>query len=97
MTCQTHVANADQIISKAFQGRHGQAYLFNTVVNVILGSKEENRNLLSGLHKVCDVHCICCNTLLGWKYLEAFEDSQKYKVGRFILERALIAKEKQWN
>ena len=30
---------------------------------------------------------------LGWKYVEAFEESQKYKEGKFILEKAMIVKE----
>ena len=32
---------------------------------------------------------------LGWKYVEAFEESQKYKEGRFILEKAKIIKEEE--
>ncbi|RUS27605.1 hypothetical protein BC938DRAFT_483003 [Jimgerdemannia flammicorona] len=30
-TCHTHLARHEDIISKAFQGRHGRAYLFNEV------------------------------------------------------------------
>jgi hypothetical protein len=29
--CRQHVANHEDILSKAFQGRHGRAYLFNLV------------------------------------------------------------------
>lgn len=32
---------------------------------------------------------------LGWKYVEAFEESQKYKEGKFILEKAMIMKEEE--
>ena len=31
-----------------------------------------------------------CETRLGWKYVEAFEPSQKYKEGRFIVEKIKI-------
>ena len=42
---------------------------------------------------VADIYCNACDTRLGWKYVEAFEESQKYKEGRFILEKAMIIKE----
>lgn len=29
---------------------------------------------------MADLHCNCCNNLLGWKYSWAEEESQKYKV-----------------
>ena len=90
--CRTHLAAHESIISKAFQGRHGRAYLFGDVVNVNAGPKE-NRLLLTGLHVVADIYCNACETRLGWKYVEAFEESQKYKEGKFILEKAMIIKE----
>lgn len=31
--------------------------------------------------------CITCNSVLGWKYEVAYEESQKYKEGKFILEK----------
>ena len=34
---------------------------------------------------VSDITCVCGHTL-GWKYVHAEEESQKYKVGKFILE-----------
>ena len=49
--CHAHLADHKAIISKAFQGRHGRAYLFDNVINVSPGPPE-NRLLLTGLH-VC--------------------------------------------
>lgn len=34
--------------------------------------------------------------MLGWKYVEAAEDSQKYKVGKFILETNRVVKGSEW-
>jgi len=34
---RAHLANHDELISKSFQGSHGKAYLFNSVVNVKCG------------------------------------------------------------
>ena len=48
------------------------------------------RLLLTGLHVVADIYCNGCDTRLGWKYVEAFEPSQKYKEGRFIVEKIKI-------
>jgi len=91
-TCKAHLAHRDQIISKSFQGRQGRAYLFDKCVIVALGPREE-RLLMTGLHIVCDLVCIDCQTVLGWKYEEAYEESQKYKVGKFIIEKARMTKE----
>lgn len=93
--CRAHLANHDELISKSFQGSQGRAYLFNSVVNVGCGPAEE-RVLLTGLHAVADIYCECCKTTLGWKYEHAFESSQKYKEGKFIIELAHMIKENGW-
>lgn len=93
--CRAHLANHDELISKSFQGSQGRAYLFNSVVNVGCGPAEE-RVLLTGLHAVADIYCDCCKTTLGWKYEHAFESSQKYKEGKYIIELAHMIKENGW-
>lgn len=60
-------------------------------VNVTLGPVED-RMLMTGMHTVADLFCALCATPVGWQYLEAFEESQKYKEGRVILERAKLIK-----
>ncbi|XP_032517776.1 protein yippee-like isoform X1 [Danaus plexippus] len=94
--CRAHLASHDELISKSFQGSQGRAYLFNSVVNVGCGQAEE-RVLLTGLHAVADIYCECCKTMLGWKYEYAFESSQKYKEGKFIIELAHMVKENGWD
>ncbi|MBA0652002.1 hypothetical protein Gotri_017512 [Gossypium trilobum] len=74
------------------QGRNGRAFLFSHAMNITLGPKED-RHLLSGLHTVADIYCADCHQVLGWKYERAYEVSQKYKEGKFILEKAKIVKE----
>ena len=87
--CAANIADNDELVSKAFQGRHGRAYLFSNVVNVTQGPIEE-RLLITGMHTVCDIQCSVCGSVLGWKYESAFEESQKYKEGKFILEKARV-------
>eukprot|EP00976_Prorocentrum_cordatum_P065836 1178070-Prorocentrum_minimum.AAC.7 len=124
--------------SQSFHCRAGKAYLFNCVVNVSAGPKED-RLMTTGLHTVSDIFCNRCNRIVGWKYRaladidvggpidmlgiyfvcthymchitsvysttnvswtrlgrklaysktkeEAFDKTQKYKEGKFILER----------
>jgi len=87
--CGSHLALCDELVSKSFLCRHGKAYLFNTVVNVSVGHQEE-RMMTTGMHIVSDIFCNCCGQIVGWKYEAANEKMQKYKEGKFILERAKI-------
>ncbi|ORY15967.1 Yippee/Mis18, partial [Clohesyomyces aquaticus] len=99
--CLTDLIPTSSIISKGFTGRHGRAYLVappapsyglldaglpagdlpNTVTQ-----KPVPRQLVTGAHTVSDIKCRGCETVLGWKYVAAEEESQRYKVGKFILE-----------
>ncbi|KAI9855720.1 MAG: hypothetical protein M1824_005879 [Vezdaea acicularis] len=87
--CKTHLSNHDEIISRNFRGQHGKAYLFNTVVNIDQGEACE-RNMTTGKHTVRDIHCRQCKETVGWKYDKAYEPSEKYKEGKYILEEALL-------
>ena len=55
-------------------------------VNVSVGPAEDRR-LMTGLHSVCDISCKRCKTTIGWTYAKAYEPSQKYKEGKFIVEK----------
>lgn len=106
--CSTDLCFSSQIISKGFTGRHGRAYLIRgqlsptnlhthsgTLPNTCQ-SKAVPRQLVTGQHMVSDVSCSVCGTVLGWKYLEAQEESQRYKVGKFILETKRIRASVDW-
>ncbi|NXC74233.1 YPEL1 protein, partial [Anhinga anhinga] len=90
--CRAHLANHDELISKA-SGLVISPFFFR--VNVGCGPAEE-RVLLTGLHAVADIYCENCKTTLGWKYEHAFESSQKYKEGKFIIELAHMIKDNGW-
>ncbi|KAM0749235.1 yippee-like protein [Meredithblackwellia eburnea MCA 4105] len=87
--CKTHLSTAEFIESKNFNGQHGRAYLFTEVRNVVSGDPED-RPMTTGLHTVRDISCSKCKEVLGWTYDKAYEPSQQYKVGKFILEKAMI-------
>ncbi|CAI2371063.1 unnamed protein product [Moneuplotes crassus] len=91
LSCKVHLAATNCVVSKEFKGSTGTAYLIEDVINTFDGSTEE-RELMSGLHVVCDIFCVNCCNYVGWRYLKAYNEDQKYKEGKFILERALICK-----
>ncbi|KAJ4808417.1 Protein yippee-like [Rhynchospora pubera] len=61
-------------------------FLDHVIVNVTSGVRED-RMMTTGMHTVCDIFCVGCGSVVGWKYIAAHEKSQKYKEGKFILER----------
>ncbi|KAJ5668794.1 hypothetical protein N7462_009864 [Penicillium macrosclerotiorum] len=54
------------------------------------------RQLVTGAHTVSDISCAFCGSILGWKYVAAEEESQRYKVGKFILETKKITATSCW-
>ncbi|MCJ1284209.1 hypothetical protein MMC26_003540 [Xylographa opegraphella] len=89
-SCKTHLATHDAIISRNFRGQHGKAYLFASVVNIQQAEATE-RNMTTGKHIVRDISCRQCKETVGWKYDKAFEASEKYKEGKYILEAELLS------
>eukprot|EP00181_Compsopogon_caeruleus_P005276 CAMPEP_0184678432 /NCGR_PEP_ID=MMETSP0312-20130426/1174_1 /TAXON_ID=31354 /ORGANISM="Compsopogon coeruleus, Strain SAG 36.94" /LENGTH=112 /DNA_ID=CAMNT_0027127167 /DNA_START=541 /DNA_END=876 /DNA_ORIENTATION=- len=93
--CRAHLARNEDIVSKDFRGRQGRAFLFSTVVNVAMGKKED-RVLYTGLHTVADISCNVCQSVIGWKYLKAYDEAQKYKEDKYIIEKAKMVKGPEW-
>lgn len=40
-------------------------------VNVFLGPEQE-KIMMTGLHRVCDIHCKSCLKAVGWTYVSFF-------------------------
>uniref|UniRef100_A0A7N0UJ54 Protein yippee-like n=1 Tax=Kalanchoe fedtschenkoi TaxID=63787 RepID=A0A7N0UJ54_KALFE len=91
-TCRNNVALHDDVISTDFRGYHGRAYLFYRAMNITTGPNED-KQFVTGQYTVADVFCNECKETLGWKYVHASEEEQKYKEGKIILEKAKIVKE----
>lgn len=51
---------------------------------------------MTGAHVVADIRCATCGVVVGWKYVDAREQSQKYKVGKFILETERTVLVRSW-
>jgi Yippee zinc-binding/DNA-binding /Mis18, centromere assembly len=89
--CKVHLSSRAGLESKDFWAGDGRAFLYNIAINIYLGELE-SRMLRTGMHSVRDIFCKSCNHKLGWKYEWASEPEQKYKEGKFILERNHIEK-----
>ncbi|KAI0601638.1 yippee zinc-binding/DNA-binding /Mis18, centromere assembly-domain-containing protein [Biscogniauxia sp. FL1348] len=105
-TCGTDFGFCSQIVSKGFTGRYGRAYLVSApenrqqtktsdLINIKVG-KPETRLLVTGSHVVADITCAVCYAKVGWKYVDAKEESQRYKVGKFILETQRVVDFRSW-
>ena len=95
--CHTHFCDTNSVVSDQFRGAHGQAFLVNDgVVNIFFGDPDQ-RVLATGLHIVRDAYCGYCDTLVGWTYDYAHEEHERYKTGKYVLEKALIRVEQQRN
>lgn len=46
--------------------------------------------MTTGRHIVRDIACKICSETVGWTYDKAYETSEKYKEGKFILEAELL-------
>lgn len=65
-------------------------YEIKTIIDSIMPSEVQDRVMLTGRHMVRDVSCKNCDAKLGWVYEFATDETQRYKEGRVILERALV-------
>jgi hypothetical protein len=70
-------------------------YRYGVLVNIRVG-KCEHRQLTTGPHVVANISCVGCGTALGWKYVDARNPEQKYKVGKFILETDRVVRFHSW-
>lgn len=83
--CHTHLAVEEDLLSTHFNGVLGQAKLFENVTNVDY-SEKQIKAMISGSFTIQSIECKKCRKYLGWTYIRAHEESEGYKVGRFILE-----------
>ncbi|KAI5851596.1 yippee family protein [Morchella snyderi] len=96
-SCLGDLCPTSSIISKGFTGRHGRAYLLSTLPAAgITLSPPTPRPLITGMHTVSDMACAVCGEGIGWKYVSAEKEDQRYKVGKYILERERVVKVSAW-
>ncbi|SCV72535.1 BQ2448_4072 [Microbotryum intermedium] len=89
--CSAELTVQDELVSRAFSGGTGPAYLVRTTINTYIGAKA-TKQLLTGKHVVSPLYCKGCQTELGWTYHVAPDGTQKYKEHKSILEKTRIYK-----
>ncbi|KAJ9563466.1 hypothetical protein OSB04_008626 [Centaurea solstitialis] len=102
--CHNYVALHDDIISKDYVvqcmsfiivGRRGYhhriGFLFSHTMNLVAGPKEV-RQMITSWYTASDVACSDCGKVLGWQYVKAHNESQKFKESKFMLEKSKIVK-----
>jgi Yippee zinc-binding/DNA-binding /Mis18, centromere assembly len=45
---------------------------------------------------VASISCRFCGAELGWRYVSAQEEEQRYKVGKYILETKRVVRSVEW-
>ena len=45
---------------------------------------------------MADIVCNTCSTKIGWKYVDAKEEAQRYKIGKYILETERVVTFSSW-
>ncbi|KAK4436203.1 protein yippee-like [Sesamum alatum] len=90
--CRNPIALHDDLLSKSFKAKTGQAYMFGHAMNIVVGAKED-KQLMTGYYTIANIFCSKCGEEMGWTYVRAFDAREKYKEGRYIVEKAKIVKE----
>ncbi|KAL8519542.1 hypothetical protein ACS0TY_010467 [Phlomoides rotata] len=90
--CRNPIALRADILSKSFMAKSGQAYMFSHAMNIVVGAKED-RQLMTGYYTIANIFCSRCGEGMGWTYVRAFDAKDKYKEGKYIVEKAKIVKE----
>ncbi|KAK6117744.1 hypothetical protein DH2020_044422 [Rehmannia glutinosa] len=90
--CRNPVALHHDLLSKKFMAKSGQAYMFAHAMNIVVGPKED-KQLITGYYTIANIFCSKCGVEMGWTYVRAFDAREKFKEGRYIVEKAKISKE----
>eukprot|EP00877_Chromochloris_zofingiensis_P005580 jgi/Chrzof1/15022/Cz09g24090.t1 len=88
--CRADVASSTALIWEGYMGSQQPALLFKQVVNVDPYSSHREERLSTGLYVLVDVECRRCCTPLGWRYVKASSEDQKYKEGGTLLQEDLL-------
>lgn len=81
--------------SQKDKDKNGKKETIGDLVNTKVG-RPVSRQLVTGAHVVADISCLVCGQVVGWKYVDAKEAAQRYKIGKFILETRRVVGARAW-
>merc|ERR1719394_1085053 len=70
----------------------GRAYLTSSAYNVKLSEETHEAQYTTGQYTVCEVSCGTCSLHLGITYIGALDNSNSYKVGKFLVGQQLFVR-----
>ena len=89
--CKSCILPKADVESDQYQGGLGPAFLARSLVNCRIHEDHPySTQFTTGLYVVCDFHCINCDAALGKKYLQSQDASNRFKVGKFLVEQTLL-------
>lgn len=93
--CGLDLAAAKSVVwSDCKMGKNNESgMLVKATVNAARMGKVTVTHLATGDYEVQDVRCCRCSTSLGWTYLKAFNEKNKFKEGTTILYKRLLSHE----
>ncbi|KAI9740847.1 MAG: hypothetical protein M1818_004452 [Claussenomyces sp. TS43310] len=92
---RAYLVSAPEVLHSLPSGSNASVSNMPDLVNIRVG-RAVNRQLVTGAHVVADISCRVCETVVGWKYVDAREAGQRYKIGKFILETKKIVLGRRW-
>ena len=89
--CKSCILPKTDVESDQYQGGLGPAFLARNLVNCRIHENHPySTQFTTGLYVVCDVQCTACNVGLGKKYIQSQDASNRFKVGKFLIEQTLL-------
>lgn len=68
------------------------ALLFRAAVNLEESLEARQERLSTGNYMLTDISCRGCTLLVGWRYLWAEREDQKYKQGGFLVSQEALVR-----
>lgn len=66
--------------------------MFSHAMNIVLGPKQD-KQMITGLYSLANIFCSKCSEELGWKYVQAYDFKNRFKEGKFVLEKLKMVEE----
>lgn len=92
VSCGRDVASCGRIIWEGYMGAQEPAFLMRSTVNLEQAGSPRHEHLSTGLYTLMDVVCSGCHSPMGWQYLQASHEDQKYKEGATLLRHSMLKK-----
>lgn len=54
-----------------------------------------HKHFISGHYVIRDIHCLHCLECIGWRYVSAFEQENKFKEKNYVIEHCKVKKTRE--